>query len=228
MFEPQERDKAFFAERQIEASDQGAVTVEAKADAVGHLHVAERQVLSRRCYRPGIHEKRPVKRPPCFPPVLGAQKQSVLVSKSGLAEPAQVSVTAERGLKVERHGLAAVRVREHVEEVEPLLVHPEDLITVERREWGNFYGRLKAVKEQGLGALGPYTACVVVLGHGAGNDLRSSFLEFFAAALPERGLTVVRFNFPYREQRSGRPDSMPVLTESIASVAENSQQPGVA
>lgn len=26
---------------------------------------------------------------------------------------------------------------------------PEDLITVERREWGNFYGRLKAVKQNG-------------------------------------------------------------------------------
>lgn len=27
--------------------------------------------------------------------------------------------------------------------------HPKDLITIERREWGNFYGRLKAVKENG-------------------------------------------------------------------------------
>ncbi|HUF21475.1 MAG TPA: phosphate ABC transporter permease PstA [Burkholderiales bacterium] len=36
---------------------------------------------------------------------------------------------------------------------EPLLgafSHPQDLITVERREWGNFYGYLKAVKERGV------------------------------------------------------------------------------
>jgi phosphate transport system permease protein len=27
--------------------------------------------------------------------------------------------------------------------------YPEDVVTIERREWGNFYGHLKAVKEQG-------------------------------------------------------------------------------
>lgn len=36
---------------------------------------------------------------------------------------------------------------------EPLigkLTYPEDIITIERREWGNFYGHLKAVKEAGV------------------------------------------------------------------------------
>ena len=36
---------------------------------------------------------------------------------------------------------------------EPLLsefTYPQDLVTVERREWGNFYGHLKAVKESGV------------------------------------------------------------------------------
>ena len=37
------------------------------------------------------------------------------------------------------------------------------------------------------------------------------------------GLEVVRFNFPYREKGSRRPDPMPVLKASIAAVAGNRQ-----
>ena len=44
---------------------------------------------------------------------------------------------------------------------EPLigkLTYPEDVITIERREWGNFYGHLKAIKEDGkVVASGPGT-----------------------------------------------------------------------
>ncbi len=40
-----------------------------------------------------------------------------------------------------------------------------------------------------------------------------------AMALEAVGFEVVRFNFPYREKGSKRPDPMPVLKESIASVA---------
>ncbi len=40
-----------------------------------------------------------------------------------------------------------------------------------------------------------------------------------AAALEGVGFNVVRFNFPYREKGSKRPDPMPVLKECIASVA---------
>lgn len=39
-----------------------------------------------------------------------------------------------------------------------------------------------------------------------------------AQALAGAGFEVVRFNFPYREKGSKRPDPMPVLKESIASV----------
>ena len=53
---------------------------------------------------------------------------------------------------------------------------------------------------------------MVVLGHGAGADLRSGFMEFFAAELAERGLCVLRFNFPYKEIGGRRPpDRMDVL-----------------
>jgi predicted alpha/beta-hydrolase family hydrolase len=63
------------------------------------------------------------------------------------------------------------------------------------------------------------TTPVVVLGHGAGNDLRSEFLEFFATALSDRGLAVVRFNFPYKETHGQRPpDKMEVLVETYREV----------
>ena len=39
-----------------------------------------------------------------------------------------------------------------------------------------------------------------------------------AQALEAAGFSVVRFNFPYREKGSGRPDPMPVLKASIAEV----------
>jgi hypothetical protein len=40
-----------------------------------------------------------------------------------------------------------------------------------------------------------------------------------ARTLEAAGFTVVRFNFPYREKGSGRPDPMPVLKSSISAVA---------
>src|SRR5688572_30678051 len=60
---------------------------------------------------------------------------------------------------------------------------------------------------------------VVVLAHGAGNDLRSGFLELFASKLSAAGLVVVRFNFPYKERGGTRPpDKMDVLVDCYADV----------
>ena len=62
-------------------------------------------------------------------------------------------------------------------------------------------------------------APAIVLAHGAGNDLRSAFLETFAASLSARGLAVVRFNFPYKELTGQRPpDKMDVLVETFREV----------
>lgn len=45
-----------------------------------------------------------------------------------------------------------------------------------------------------------------------------------AAALGTRGFDVVRFNFPYREQGSRRPDPMPVLMASVAAAAARARE----
>jgi len=45
-----------------------------------------------------------------------------------------------------------------------------------------------------------------------------------ARALGDAGFEVVRFNFPYREKRSSRPDPMPVLQASIAAAVARARR----
>ena len=45
-------------------------------------------------------------------------------------------------------------------------------------------------------------------------------------ALHAAGFDVVRFNFPYRDQGSKRPDPMPVLKDCIAAMAAKVREPG--
>lgn len=68
----------------------------------------------------------------------------------------------------------------------------------------------------------------VILAHGAGESSASSFLSWFAAELAKQGRRVVRFDFPYMQQRSltGRkrpPDREEILRQTwqdvIAAVA---------
>lgn len=64
----------------------------------------------------------------------------------------------------------------------------------------------------------------LILAHGAGAPMDTPFMNAIAQGLCTRGLTVVRFEFPYmdRRRREGRrapPDRMPVLEESFRAVA---------
>ncbi len=52
---------------------------------------------------------------------------------------------------------------------------------------------------------------LMALAHGAGAGIRHPFLESLAAALAERGVATLRYQFPYMERGSRRPDSEPVL-----------------
>lgn len=60
----------------------------------------------------------------------------------------------------------------------------------------------------------------VILAHGAGGRMDDRRMLALASLYRAHGLHVVRFNFPYAEKGSRRPDPMPVLTSCIASVAE--------
>ena len=60
---------------------------------------------------------------------------------------------------------------------------------------------------------------VFVCAHGAGGNMADRSILATSRALTARGITVVRFNFPYREKKSGRPDRMPTLMATVAAVA---------
>jgi hypothetical protein len=72
-------------------------------------------------------------------------------------------------------------------------------------------------------------ACLV-LAHGAGAGMTHPFMARMAGALAERGIATLRYQFPYMEQRSKRPDSPKVAHAAVrAAVAEASRRvPGLA
>ncbi|HEX9085234.1 MAG TPA: alpha/beta family hydrolase [Gemmatimonadaceae bacterium] len=65
---------------------------------------------------------------------------------------------------------------------------------------------------------------VFVCAHGAGGNMNDRGLLQTANALRERGFGVVRFNFLYKEKKSGRPDPMPRLKECYSAVVARARQ----
>lgn len=63
-------------------------------------------------------------------------------------------------------------------------------------------------------------ACYV-LAHGAGAGMRHASMEAIAAGLAERGIATLRYQFPYMEKGSKRPDPPPVAHATVrAAVVE--------
>jgi predicted alpha/beta-hydrolase family hydrolase len=61
---------------------------------------------------------------------------------------------------------------------------------------------------------------VYVCAHGAGGNMSDRGMLASANALRGRGIGVVRYNFVYSEKKSGRPDRMPKLMETVAAVVD--------
>lgn len=59
---------------------------------------------------------------------------------------------------------------------------------------------------------------VFVCAHGAGGNMSDRGMIATANAFRAHGIGTVRFNFLYKERKSGRPDPMPVLTDTTAAV----------
>ncbi len=78
---------------------------------------------------------------------------------------------------------------------------------------------------------GPKNADVLfVFAHGAGAPMDSGFMETVASGLAERGIHVVRFEFPYMEKRrdDGKkrpPDRQPVLLQHFTEVLASVERP---
>ncbi len=61
---------------------------------------------------------------------------------------------------------------------------------------------------------------LLVLAHGAGAGMEHSFMESLAEALKNHSITTVRYNFPYMEKKSKRPDP-PAIAEKTVEVVIN-------
>jgi predicted alpha/beta-hydrolase family hydrolase len=60
-----------------------------------------------------------------------------------------------------------------------------------------------------------------VFAHGAGAGMRHASMEAIAAGLAERGIATLRYQFPYMEKGSKRPDPPPIAQAAVrAAVAE--------
>ncbi len=60
---------------------------------------------------------------------------------------------------------------------------------------------------------------LLIMGHGAGAGMRHPFLEAIAGRLAERGMATLRYQFPYMERGSRRPDARPLLLATVRSAA---------
>ena len=56
---------------------------------------------------------------------------------------------------------------------------------------------------------------LLVLAHGAGAGMRHKFMEEIAAKLAGHSIATLRYQFPYMEKRTKRPDSEAVLTDTV-------------
>lgn len=70
----------------------------------------------------------------------------------------------------------------------------------------------------------PLNNSVLILGHGSGGHLEFRTTVALTRVLTARGISVIRFNFLYRELQKGPPDRMPRLMECFAAVAERARE----
>lgn len=65
---------------------------------------------------------------------------------------------------------------------------------------------------------------VVILAHGAGAGMTHRFMEDLAASLAELSIASVRYNFPYMEKRSRRPDVPAVAEKTVGAVLRYAEE----
>jgi predicted alpha/beta-hydrolase family hydrolase len=81
----------------------------------------------------------------------------------------------------------------------------------------------------GLLLLPPRAKALYVLAHGAGAGMRQRFLEAAAQGLARRGIGTLRYQFPYMEKGSKRPDRPPVAFATVRAAVAGAARlaPGV-
>src|SRR5258705_4857982 len=66
--------------------------------------------------------------------------------------------------------------------------------------------------------------CIMTLAHGAGAGMNHSFMVTLAQSLSEQAIATLRFNFPFSENKKGRPDTPAVAHKTIETAISKAQQ----
>lgn len=66
--------------------------------------------------------------------------------------------------------------------------------------------------------------CIMTLAHGAGAGMHHIFMVTLAQLLSEQGIATMRFNFPFTENKKGRPDTPAVAHQTIEAVIVKAQK----
>jgi hypothetical protein len=66
--------------------------------------------------------------------------------------------------------------------------------------------------------------CVITLAHGAGAGMHHAFMLDISKLLAEKDIATLRFNFPFMENKKGRPDSPAVAHKTIEAAIKKAQK----
>lgn len=66
--------------------------------------------------------------------------------------------------------------------------------------------------------------CIMILAHGAGAGMNHNFMVELAEALSELNIATLRFNFPFVENKKGRPDLPPVAHKTIEQAVQQARE----
>ncbi len=66
--------------------------------------------------------------------------------------------------------------------------------------------------------------CIFTLAHGAGAGMNHSFMETLAEALSKVGIATLRFNFPFMENKKGRPDTPAIAHLTIEAAIKKARE----
>lgn len=84
-------------------------------------------------------------------------------------------------------------------------------------------GSIPLEREGRVGSIllrGQSPQALLVLAHGAGAGMRHPFLEAYAALLAGLGIATLRYQFPYMERGSRRPDPSGLLLKTVVAAAD--------
>ena len=68
------------------------------------------------------------------------------------------------------------------------------------------------------------SVCVLTLAHGAGAGMDHAFMVSLSKSLAEVDIATIRFNFPFAENKKGRPDSPAVAHQTIEAAINKAQE----